>query len=146
MSDEFAARWPDNVLPVNTMTAARKPRAKRQVGGSHASNLSSGVRRQQSVRELVAIEKRELYAFPAPSVRLLQEFFKLTPAEARLAQFMARAETIEDAACALSVKLCTARSQLASVFEKTATARQAELVALLSRLAHLTQHPRAVRP
>jgi len=142
MADEqHAAEWRGNVLPAQTIASAREPRARRQLGSSQASNLASGARQQQAVREPVALDKRDLYAFPAPSARLLQQFFKLTPAETRLAQFMARAETIENAASGLGVKLCTARSQLAAIFEKTGTARQAELVALLSRLAHLSQAP-----
>ncbi len=139
MSDELAAEWRDNAFPDTTVALARGRRSRRQLGSSRGSKLSAGGRQKQGIRELVAIEKRDLYAFPAPSMRLLQQFFKLTPAEARVAQFMARAETIEDAACALSIRLCTARTHLAAIFEKTATARQAELVALLSRLVHLSQ-------
>ncbi|MFZ2069718.1 MAG: hypothetical protein WAV27_27415 [Xanthobacteraceae bacterium] len=138
MSDKLAAEWRDNALE-KLMAAARERRARRHLGRLRTPKISPSVRQQQTVREFVAIEKKDLYAFPAPSVRLLQQFFKLTPAEARVAQFMARAETIEDAACALSIRLCTARSHLAAIFEKTATARQAELVALLSRLVHLSQ-------
>jgi DNA-binding CsgD family transcriptional regulator len=145
MSDELATEWRDNALPEKLMAAARERRARRQLGGLRTPKISPSVRHQQNVREFVAIEKKDLYAFPAPSVRLLQQFFKLTPAEARVAQFMARAETIEDAACALNIRLCTARSHLAAIFEKTATARQAELVALLSRLVHLSQS-RAAAP
>jgi DNA-binding CsgD family transcriptional regulator len=138
MSDKLAAEWRDNALE-KLMAAARERRARRQLGRLRTPKISPSVRQLQTVREFATIEKKDLYAFPAPSVRLLQQFFKLTPAEARVAQFMARAETIEDAACALSIRLCTARSHLAAIFEKTATARQAELVALLSRLVHLSQ-------
>ena len=80
----------------------------------------------------------DLYNFPAPPARLLQECFHLTPAETRLAQIMARGEPLECAAQALGIKLPTARTQLAAVFAKTNTKRQPQLVALLSRLAHLS--------
>jgi DNA-binding CsgD family transcriptional regulator len=83
----------------------------------------------------------DLYKFPAPAGRLLQEYFNLTPAEARLARFIARGEPLELAARTLGVKLPTVRSQLAAVFAKTNTCRQAQLVALLSRLAHLNPPP-----
>jgi len=109
------------------------------LGSSRASDPSADVRRQKGARAFVGIDRKALYTFPVPAVRLLEEYFKLTPAEARLAQLMARAASVEDASRRLGVKLCTARSQLAAIFEKTATARQAELVVLLSRMAHLSQ-------
>ena len=148
MSDEPATEWWDNTHAEKPVARAREHRARRPFGNSRAAKNSANVRQQQSVRDFVAIERRDLYAFPAPPLRLLQQFFKLTPAEARVAQFIARAETIEDAACALSIKLCTARSHLAAICEKTATARQAELVALLCRLVHLSQSsaPRTAAP
>lgn len=139
MSDEQAGGSRGNVLREEITAPAKARRTARRFGYSRTSNLSSGVRQQQVARDPIAIDKSALYAFPVPTLGLLQECFKLTQAESRLAQFMARAETIEDAACALGIKLCTARTQLAAIFEKTATARQAELVALLSRLAHLGQ-------
>lgn len=79
----------------------------------------------------------DLYDFPSPPGRLLQECFHLTPAETRLARIIARGEPLECAAQALGIKLPTARSQLAAVFAKTNTRRQPQLVALLSHLAHL---------
>ena len=39
----------------------------------------------------------------------------------------------------LSVKITTARTQLASIFAKTAIRRQAKLVAILARIAHIEQ-------
>jgi DNA-binding CsgD family transcriptional regulator len=139
MSDEYSAEWRNGIPPDKAVLPAGERRARHKFGGSRALNLSAGVRKQRDARELAGIDNKALYTFPVPPARLLQECFKLTPAESRLAQFMARAELVEDAARALGVKLCTARSQLAAIFEKTGTARQAELVALLSRLAHLSQ-------
>jgi DNA-binding CsgD family transcriptional regulator len=78
----------------------------------------------------------DLSALPAPAFDVLNAMFGLTAAEARLAQLLARGESVESAAQLLEIKPTTARSQLAAVFEKTATRRQAKLVALLSRLAH----------
>ena len=78
----------------------------------------------------------DLSALPAPTFDALNAVFGLSAAEARLAQLLARGESVESAAQMLEIKPTTARSQLAAVFEKTGTRRQAKLVALLSRLAH----------
>ena len=79
-----------------------------------------------------------IFEFPAPSEKLLAEVFGLTPAEARLAQRIARGDSLEDIAADAGIKMPTARCQLASVFGKTGTHRQPKLVALLCRLAYLS--------
>ena len=60
--------------------------------------------------------------------------FGLTAAEAKLAAKLASGSGIEGAAASLGVSRETARTQLKAVFGKTNTRRQAELVALVSRL------------
>ena len=65
---------------------------------------------------------------------LLAATFELTPAQARLAARLARGDSVEDAAEEAGVALATARNQLKSIFQKTGTHRQAELVALLHRV------------
>jgi DNA-binding CsgD family transcriptional regulator len=74
---------------------------------------------------------------PVPSEELLARAFSLSPAEIRLAQHLARGESLEQIAPRIGVKISTARSQLASIFTKTGLKRQARLVAVLARLAHL---------
>jgi DNA-binding CsgD family transcriptional regulator len=74
---------------------------------------------------------------PAPPIEALVQVFDLSPAEARLAQKLARGKSLEEASQSLEIKLNTARSQLSAIFQKTGTRRQARLVALLSRLAHI---------
>jgi len=71
----------------------------------------------------------------APQIDLLRQAFGLTPAEARLAQVIAGGTSPEAAAAQLGVSVETARNQLKSVFAKTGTHRQAELVALLLKLS-----------
>jgi DNA-binding CsgD family transcriptional regulator len=66
----------------------------------------------------------------------LRTVFRLTKAEARLAARLAGGEDLESAANGLGVKMQTARSSLKTIFGKTETHRQAELVALLSRLGN----------
>jgi DNA-binding CsgD family transcriptional regulator len=72
-----------------------------------------------------------------PDANILQEIFGLTKAEARLALRLACGETLEDIAEEHDVSISTARVQLKSIFAKTGTSRQAELVGLLTRLAIL---------
>jgi DNA-binding CsgD family transcriptional regulator len=64
----------------------------------------------------------------------LRTRFGLTPAETRLALALANGMGLRDAAERNGVRLSTARVQLKSIFSKTETHRQAELVALLARL------------
>jgi DNA-binding CsgD family transcriptional regulator len=68
------------------------------------------------------------------SVSLLSQVFGLSPAEAKLAAALADGLSPEQAARKLGIAKATARSQLKSVFSKTETHRQGELVAVLSRL------------
>ena len=70
-----------------------------------------------------------------PSEEMLRDAFELTRAEARLAARLACGESLQDIADAFGISPGTARMQLKAVFAKTRTCRQAELVALLSRLA-----------
>ena len=70
----------------------------------------------------------------SPEASLLAETFGLPPAERRLASTMATGISIERAADQLGLSRATVRNQLKAVFAKTATNRQSELVALLSRL------------
>jgi DNA-binding CsgD family transcriptional regulator len=71
---------------------------------------------------------------PAFRTARLRDVFRLTNAEAKLAARLAGGEDLDAAAAALGVTRQTARSQLKSIFGKTDTHRQAELVALLARL------------
>src|SRR5262245_23608980 len=61
-------------------------------------------------------------------IELLRCHFGLTPAEARLALHLAAGETLRSAEAKLSIRYETARTHLKSIFQKTGTCRQAELV------------------
>lgn len=65
--------------------------------------------------------------------RLLRDLYALTIAEARLALTIAQGTSLTDAARALGIARNTAHTQLTSVFHKTGTGTQAELVRLLHR-------------
>jgi DNA-binding CsgD family transcriptional regulator len=68
---------------------------------------------------------------PSASAAILAKTFRLTPSEAKLACIIARGAPPYIAARELKISRETARNQLKSVFAKTDTHRQSELVALL---------------
>lgn len=67
-----------------------------------------------------------------PTAEVLQGLFDLTPAEARVAQGIAAAQTIDAVAETSGVSRETVRTQLKAVLAKTGVARQTELVNLLA--------------
>lgn len=67
--------------------------------------------------------------------RSLQLAFKLTPAEAALAQGLFNGLSLKDYADSKALSLHTARTQLKTIFSKTDTRRQSELVALLGKIS-----------
>ncbi len=73
--------------------------------------------------------------YPQSPATALQNCFGMTPAEAMLARRIASGEELKVAADQLGICYETARCQLKAVFYKTDTHRQAELVALLARVA-----------
>jgi DNA-binding CsgD family transcriptional regulator len=69
-----------------------------------------------------------------PPVAPLRAAFNLTEAEARLAARLASGRALDAVASELGIAKETSRNQLKSIFGKTGTHRQAELVALFSPL------------
>ena len=72
---------------------------------------------------------------PQPQAEVLRQAFNLTKAEAKLAVRIASGQSLNDIAGAENVAVGTLRAQLKSILGKTHTHRQAELVALVMRLA-----------
>lgn len=67
------------------------------------------------------------------SPQLLQQLFDFTPAEARIAVLVGtRGATLSRIAADAGLSINTAKSQIRSVFQKTGTERQADLVRLLA--------------
>lgn len=66
---------------------------------------------------------------------LLRRLYGLTPAECRLAEALSAGETIATVAVQAGVSENTIRSQLKSIFDKTSTRRQAQLIKLMMSLA-----------
>ena len=72
---------------------------------------------------------------PPPSPAVLREAFGLTKAEAEVAARAAAGEGVPAIAASLAIAPGTARLHLHRVFEKAGAHRQAELAAVLARLA-----------
>jgi DNA-binding CsgD family transcriptional regulator len=145
---------PQELLTVRKTSAARRNReiaiavADRCATAPTPSNLTpvlpgrfSGTDRNLAKASAPAHEPTRATDFainlPMPSEGRLRKLFDLTPAEARLAQRLACGDSVEEVAQILHIKMTTARTQLAAIFAKTDTRRQAKLVAILSRIAHL---------
>jgi DNA-binding CsgD family transcriptional regulator len=73
-------------------------------------------------------------ASAGPAAAVLLQAFGLAPAEARLAAQIGAGRTLPDIAQAEATSRETLRSRLKSIFDKTGTSRQSELVLLLSKL------------
>jgi DNA-binding CsgD family transcriptional regulator len=89
-------------------------------------------RRCHDIRALVTLNT--LGPRPGPAAANLAKAFGLTPSEARLACTMTRGAGTAIAAKELNISRETARKQLQSIFTKTGTHRQGELVALLMQI------------
>lgn len=87
---------------------------------------------EQDVHALITLNA--LGPKPGPPAAMLAKAFHLTPAEAKLASIIARGVPPEVAARELKISRETARNRLKSIFAKTDTHRQSELVALLRQV------------
>ncbi len=76
---------------------------------------------------------RDLREFQQPEAALLADAFDLTRAEAETAALIAAGRTVDQIAMARAVSKDTVRTMLKAIFAKTQTARQSQLVLLLSR-------------
>ncbi len=74
---------------------------------------------------------------PEQAQHLLQLAYRLTPAEARMAQLILDGHSPGQIAAILKLSIATVRTQLSSVLRKTGTQRQADLVRHLSPLLFL---------
>jgi DNA-binding CsgD family transcriptional regulator len=106
--------------------------------GDEAHNLLDG-----AVLVVILIDPEDC---PDPSHALLQQVFGLTRGEARLASQLLCGKSLQDIAEATGVSIGTVRTQAKAVLAKTNTSRQAELVALLTRLAVISERDARSRP
>ncbi len=82
----------------------------------------------------VDLEQRE-----QSTAAILQRIYKLTPAEARLADALRGGQELASVAEQLGISDGTARTHLKAIFVKTDTSRQSQLAALLERLSVIKQ-------
>ena len=74
-----------------------------------------------------------------PQAAFLQAEFGLTPAEARLVLRLVAGDSLRSSAKTLSIGYETARTTLKSIFQKTGTRRQAELVIVIIHAMNRTR-------
>jgi DNA-binding NarL/FixJ family response regulator len=91
-------------------------------------------------RASVVLQIKDPLARARPDPAILADAFDLTPSEAILAADLLCGLSVVEAAAKRGRSVATVRTHLASVLAKTGTARQSDLVRLLSRL------PRRTRP
>jgi DNA-binding CsgD family transcriptional regulator len=79
-------------------------------------------------RPLAAIFLTDPNRVPETPVETLQRLFALTLGEAEVLRLLTTGQTVEEIAATLAIRPSTVRSHLASLFAKTDTRRQAELI------------------
>lgn len=86
-------------------------------------------------------------AWPAPApVPALMQMYQLSESEARVAAALAEGHCVQDIADQHKVKVSTVRTQVKNALEKAGVRRQAELVAVVSRLPLLRPPAAASAP
>jgi DNA-binding CsgD family transcriptional regulator len=83
----------------------------------------------------------DLAQAPTPSQEVLCVALGLTHAEAKLAAQICSGLSLRDISAQDRRRITTLRTQLASIFAKTQTTRQAELVALIAQLSFVSHTP-----
>ncbi len=83
---------------------------------------------------IIAISVIELAKIVPIDPIVMRDLFGMTLAESRIAISLQNGFSVTDAADQIGVRVSTVRDQLSSIFAKTATSRQSELISLLSRL------------
>jgi len=141
--EKSAARQLASYPDFDSLTAPPAGRLARPVPPTRVISSTLAAARALSDRAPTLSSRKSRIAsaltdLPVPAAQPLQEYFDLTLAEVRLAQSLARGLSLEEAARYLNIKMSTARTQLAAVFAKTGSQRQGKLIAILSRIAHMS--------
>jgi len=98
-----------------------------------AAPLTGRQHERCSCRALAVLFVTDPEATPETPEHLVRALYGLTPAESRVAENLLQGASPEEISDRYGVSLATVRSQLRSIFYKTETKRQSELVALLLR-------------
>jgi DNA-binding CsgD family transcriptional regulator len=104
---------------------------------AHVLPLSSGARQRSGVayRAVAALFVRRAVLVMPPRSEVIGEAFKLTPTELRVLFAIVEVGGIPEVAAVLGVADTTVRTHVSRLFEKTGTARQADLVKLVAGYA-----------
>lgn len=114
----------------------------RRPSGKHAYQISACPLSARSIDIFGDARALILIVDPAqrrrPTTEVLRTQFGLTASEAKLAKILAEGHSLEDAANLVRITEESARSYLKSIFSKTETHRQGQLVALLATMGLLS--------
>lgn len=132
--DSFtAAGGGDVVLGIKGIAVPLKARdGERYI--AHVLPLTSGARRKAGISYGAVASifvRKAAIDLPSPPVALAREF-QLTPAELRVLFSIVEAGSVAEVADMLGISEATVRTHLHRLYEKTATARQADLVKLVA--------------
>ena len=105
--------------PVGVCLAA--PTGKLQIGPDHGTMT------------IVFVNESEQRSRPPREA--LSSLFRLTPAESRVALLLADGHSVREIADMIKVRTSTLKSQLSSIYRKTGTSRQSELVRMMVHLS-----------
>lgn len=132
LAEPFTPRTIHNALtePFGTVELER-PRSDQRLAFQALDITAMG----EAHRLLILIDLAVRTQVCAPA---LEKIFGLTAAEGRLAAELSRGVPLATIAQSRHVSIATLRTQLASIFAKTGTARQPELVALLARVCQFS--------
>lgn len=139
VAEPFTARMINDALtePFGTVELER-PRSDQRLVFQAMDITAMG----EAHRLLILIDLAVRTQVCAPA---LEKIFGLTAAEGRLAAELSRGVPLATIARSRNVSIATLRTQLASIFAKTGTSRQPELVALLARVCQFSPIPDEAR-
>jgi DNA-binding CsgD family transcriptional regulator len=105
---------------------------------AHVLPLTAGARREAGITHAAAaavfVRKASLESSPS-AMETIGKVYKLTPSELRVLQAVVEVGGSPAVADALGISESTVKTHLKSVFEKTSTHRQADLVKLVAGAA-----------
>ena len=112
--------------------AGSRPLILRSIQASHQSGAEA-----DATTALIVLDMEDCMR---PDEELLRDMFLLTAAEIRLARRLSCGENLTDIAADIGISTGTLRVQLKTLFLKTGTRRQGELIALLAHLTRLNSN------
>lgn len=121
-------------IPTSETGAVALPRPKGRPLVAYISPIPNALRETLGARAgMILLVDPDTDREPARA--LLQQAFALTPAETRLAVGLVQGHDLQSIAHLHGVSIGTLRVHLKSIFSKTGTRRQAQLLSLLARMS-----------